>query len=249
MRSRVHVTLEEGVCELVIDNPRRKNALSLSLLDELEAALADAREGSARVVILAGAGDVFSAGADLADITGSVEDRAVDDAIERVVHGIRSLPAPVIAAIEGPCLGGAVTLALACDALVSSAESYFQVPATRMGLLYNPVAVARMHARLGSAILSRLLLFGEELNAESAARAGFVACVVSTGCARDRAWELARQASMGAPNAVAVTKSLLVALEGGETQLDRWNRIYADILGSPERGEAVAATKKRFGLN
>ena len=106
-----------------------------------------------------------------------------------------------------------------------------------------------MRARLGTAILSRLLLFGERLNAETAARAGFVACVVSVGCARDKAWELARQASMGAPDAVAATKSLLIALEGGETELDRWHRICTDILASPERGEAVAATKKRLGLN
>lgn len=247
MSGRVNATLKDGVCELALDNPRRKNALSLSLLNALKEALAGARDGNAYAVILTGAGDAFSAGVDLADITGTIDDLAVDEAIEQAVHEIQSLPPPVIAAIEGPCVGGAVDLALACDALIASDEAYFEIPATRLGLLYNPHAVRRMRARLSSATLSRLLLFGERLNAETAFRAGLVSCVVPVGCARDKAWEMARHASMGAANAVVATKELLAALDCGETELGRWDRIRVEILSSSERRKAVTRAKKRLG--
>jgi enoyl-CoA hydratase len=243
----VHVTIKDGIYELVLDNPGRKNALSLSLLDALKEALARARNDNARSVILTGAGDTFSAGADLTDIIGTIDDIVVDEAIEQAVHEIQSLPAPIIVAIEGPCVGGAVELALAGDALVVSDDAYFQIPATQLGLLYNPKAVMRMRARLSWATLGRLLLFGEQLNAETAFRAGLVSCVVAAGGARDKAWELGRCALMGEAHAVAATKELLVALDRGETELGRWDQIRAEILSSAERREAVSRAKKRLG--
>lgn len=240
----VHSVLEEGTCELVLENPGRKNALSLSLLRDLTSKLREARGNGTRAVILAGAGDAFSAGADLTELTGTLDDLAIDDAIEQAVQEMRSLPVPVIGAIEGPCMGGAVDVALACDVLVASQTAYFEVPATRMGLLYNPAAVARWRERVSSGALRTILLLGERVTADRAVAMGLVSFLSRTGGARDRAWELARRASSGDAEAIAATKGLLAALDDGETDLQSWDRIRTDILASPERLEAIARAKK-----
>ena len=242
--ARVQYTFEDGVCELVLDNPGRKNALSMSLLDDLNCKLIDAHDSNARAVVLTGSGHTFSAGADLADLTGTLDDLAIDTAIEQAVHHIHALPGPVIAAIEGPCIGGAVDIALACDALVVSEEAFFQVPATRMGLFYNPRAVMRWHSRLDAVALRSMLLLGERFTAEMAIGAGLASHRVPVGGARDKAWDLARAAALGTPEAVAATKDLLVALEGEDTDLKRWEKVYKKILGSSERRESVARAKK-----
>lgn len=242
----VHCTIEDGVCELVLDNPGRKNALSFSLLDRLNIRLGEARDSDARAVVLTGAGKVFSAGADLADLTGTSEDTAIDIAIEQAVNAIRSLPVPVIAAIEGPCMGGAVDIALACDALVVAEDAFFQIPATRMGLLYNPRAVLRWHSRLGAVALRSMLLLGERFTAEQAVSSGLAVHRVALGGSRNKSLELARVAAQGTRDAVAATKGLLAALEGGDTDLERWNQIHEQILSSPERRESVANARKKI---
>jgi enoyl-CoA hydratase/carnithine racemase len=237
-------TTKEGICEVVLDNPGRKNALSYALLDDLNRDLASATEDAARAVILTGAGDVFSAGADFADLTGTIDDLAIDEAIEQVVSRIREMPAPVFAAIEGPCMGGAVDIALACDFLVASEDSFFEVPAARLSLLYNPAAVRRWHARLSGLTLRRLLLLGERLTAAEAAQTGVVSHLVARGAALNESRKLAKLAIDGSRDAVAATKSLLAALEDGETDLARWEKIRREILDSPERRESVAGAKK-----
>ena len=88
--ARVHCRFEDGVCELVLDNPGRKNALSLSLLADLNSKLNKAGDEKARAVVLTGAGNTFSSGADLADLTGTADDLAIDKAIEQVVDHIRT---------------------------------------------------------------------------------------------------------------------------------------------------------------
>jgi len=234
---------KDGICELVLDNPGRKNALSYALLDDLNKGLASAREDEARAVILAGAGDVFSAGADFEDLTGTIDDIAIDDAIEQVVTQIREMPAPVFAAVEGPCMGGAVDIALACDFLVASEESFFEVPAARLSLLYSPDAIRRWNARLSGLTLRRLLLLGERFTAAEAAQAGVVSHLVAQGAALNESRKLAKCAIDGSRDAVAATKSLLAALEDGATDLARWEKVRREILDSPERRESVAGAK------
>jgi len=242
--AQVFITTKDDICELVLDNPGRKNALSYSLLNDLNKKLASARELGARAIILTGAGDVFSSGADFSDLTGTIDDLAMDDAIEKAVIQIREMPAPVFAAVEGPCMGGAVDIALACDFLVASKEAFFKVPAARLGLLYNPEAVRRWHARLSGLTLRRILLLGERFTAAEAVDAGVVSHLVGKGTALDESRKLANRAIDGSRDAVVATKDLLVALESGEMDLTRWEKARKEILESTERQESVARAKK-----
>lgn len=250
MSGRVSTTSRDGVLEVIFENARRRNALSLSLLSALARAIDDARAGDVRAVVLAGAGAGagFSAGADLADLTGTVADRAVDDAIQGAVASIRDCPLPVIAAIEGPCIGGGLEVALNCDAVVAAEGAYFALPATHLGLLYDPRAVARFHLRLNPAALRWLLLLGEQIDARTGAVMGLVARVVREGTARTEARALAERVATRSPHAIAATKKLLNEFEGGCARLDEWERVRLDILGSTERRERVQQAKARLGL-
>ena len=242
------IEIEDGVCTIILNKPGKKNALSLELLADLEHNLEKLQNNEdLRAVILQGADGSFSVGVDLADVTGTPADQEIDDQIERVNKLIQSLPVPCLAAIEGPCVGGAVTVALACDALVASENSFFEIPATRLGLLYNPGSVARLHARLGSATITRLLLFGERLNAQTALQSGMVSWIVPDGSAYEKALEIISKVA-NSTKAVAATKSLIIALEHGQQNLSDWNKIRNEILGSAERKGAVEKAKKRLGI-
>jgi len=242
------IEIEDGVCTIILNKPGKKNALSLELLADLEQNLEKLqKDEDLRAVILQGADGSFSVGVDLADVTGTPADQEIDDQIERVNKLMQSLPVPCLAAIEGPCVGGAVTVALACDALVASENSFFEIPATRLGLLYNPDSVARLHARLGSATLTRLLLFGERLNAQTALQSGMVNWIVPDGSAYEKALEIISKVA-NSTKAVAATKSLIIALEHGQQNLSDWNEIRNEILGSAERKGAVEKAKKRLGI-
>ena len=242
------IEIEDGVCTIILNKPGKKNALSLELLADLEHNLEKLQNNEdLRAVILQGADGSFSVGVDLADVTGTPADQEIDDQIERVNKLMQSLPVPCLAAIEGPCVGGAVTVALACDALVASENSFFEIPATRLGLLYNPDSVARLHARLGSATLTRLLLFGERLNAQTALQSGMVNWIVPDGSAYEKALEIISKVA-NSTKAVAATKSLILALEHGQQNLSDFNEIRNEILSSAERKGAVEKTKKRLGI-
>ena len=248
MSGRVATSSRDGVLEITFENAGRRNALSLSLLSALSRAIDDARAGDVGAVVLAGAGAGFSGGADLADLTGTLGDRAVDDAIAGAAASIRDCTVPVIAAAEGPCIGGALEVALSCDTIVAAESAYFAIPATHLGLLYDPRAVARLRHRLNPAALRWLLLLGERIDARTGAAMGLVARVVREGTARAEARALAERVSARSSHAVAATKKLLNELEGDCARLDEWERVRLDILASTERRERVEEAKARLGL-
>jgi enoyl-CoA hydratase/carnithine racemase len=247
MTEAIRVSQHSGFVSLCLNRPERKNALSLGLLRELSHALSTAIPSDTSAVIISGADGCFSAGADLADLSGTLTDLAVDDAIEEVTGKIRNLPVPVIAAIDGPCMGGAFDLALSCDHRIASAGAFFQVPATRLGLLYNPRSIVRMEHRLGRDTLFRLLVLGERFDATAALHAGMVSRIVA-GPSYDAAEAVALAAGENIGSAVAATKGLLDAIERSDYDAPAWEAARRLLLSSAERQAAVAGAKKRRGL-
>jgi enoyl-CoA hydratase len=246
MNESIQVTYREGVVSFYLNRPERRNALSLALLARLSDALSSEIRDDTSAVIVSGVDGNFSAGADLADLTGTLEDLGMDDAIEEVTRKIRNLPVPVIAAIDGPCLGGAFDLALSCDHRIASRDAFFQVPASRLGLLYNPRSIVRMRQLIGRDAVFRLLVLGERLDAIAARRAGIVSAVVE-GASYKAALKIAQAATGNFASAVAATKRLLNAIDGIDYDPGEWEKQRRALLSSPERRAAVASEKKRRG--
>lgn len=239
----IRVERKDDVVYISLDRPECRNALSLKLLAALRDALSAQSLAGASAVIITGEGNTFSAGADLSELTGTSRDTAMDDAIAAVVAAIRDAEMPVIASINGPCIGGAVDIMLACDLRIASEHAYFQVPATRLGLLYNPVAVARMHALLPRHALTQLLVLGERFDAEQALAVGLVTHARTKSDGEAAVAEITRSAEQNVAAAVAATKQLLNALDNGEFDPNYWQLRRREMLDSPERAAAISAAR------
>lgn len=231
-----------GVLELRLDVPDRRNALSTPLLRQL---VSELEVTEAEAVVIDGSGDCFCAGADLNEIEGSPRDNRFDEEVGAVVSTLRSTPAVVIAAIEGPCIGAGVELASACDLRIASSSAFFEVPAVRLGLLYNPVAVDGMVRRLGRLAVVRLLLIGERLEAKEALRVGAVDRVTGAGGARGVAVQLANEtAAAGLREVRAGTKRLIDDVGRAGFDPSAWQALRDQLSASPVRRCAVKKAKQ-----
>ena len=232
---------------LEINRPDRANALLCRTIRELEAEL-DAAEttesdptrfpdNGVSGVVITGGSRRFSAGADLAAFTGSLEDLEFDDEMERLCRRITHSPLPVVAAVEGACYGAAVDLAWACDAAVVSEGARLALPSTRLGILYNPVSVARLHSRLGSSVVRRLMVLQQELAGRDLPPGS--AIVTQPGTTVETAVRLV-QAVSADRGATATTKAVVASLDssaGFDPGL--WQTEREALLASPARREAL----------
>jgi len=157
-----------GVLVVTLDRPARRNAVDHATL----VGLAEAQEhaAAARVLVLTGAPQAFSAGADL---TG-VEEGEFARLLGRVLRGFTELPIPTIAAIDGPAVGAGTQLAVACDLRVATPPSRFGIPAARLGLVVDHWTVERLARELGWPIARAMLLAAETYDAAALHAAGAV---------------------------------------------------------------------------
>jgi enoyl-CoA hydratase/carnithine racemase len=211
----------------------------------LRTELAQAAAQSVRAIIVTGAGRCFSAGADVSELAGTADDIAFDDALTEVVSSIRNGPFLSIAAVMGACLGAGFDLACACDLRIVSPSAFFELPSVRLGILYNPTAIARLHKILPDATVRRLILLGERIEGRDAIAAGIAAKLADDGQIVEIANACARQA-IGAPLALIATKRLLAALEVSAADLGPWQETRVELLGSAERRDALQLAKARL---
>lgn len=164
---------------VTLDRPGKKNALHLDGWRDLIGALSRAGE-EARVAVLAGAGDAFCAGDDVATLASleSADDvEALSGRLYEGLFGIEALPVPVIAAVDGLAYGGGFELVAAADLAVATPAATFALPETRVGA-YPPYAAARIGALCGKKRLMELALTGEPIEAERAREWGLLNRVV-----------------------------------------------------------------------
>ena len=230
---------------LTLNRPKQRNALSYALLEELHQTLSSEIQSRCRAVIICGNSHCFSAGADLNELTGTIRDLEMDISISRVIDDIHRLSMPVVALMEGACIGGAVDIALACNVRVATDNAYFQIPATRLGLLYNPDSVARMSKLFPHETLTRLLVSGERFGAADAIQAGLVTHLVERHNSGASAAKYPQQTGTGTGQASASTRALLHALYHDQYDPVYWRAVRRDILASPERRDAIARAKKK----
>src|SRR5699024_3633684 len=169
---------------------------------------------NSRALILTGNDRAFSSGADLRGEAGSSEDIELDQA-NAIIRSIIEAPIPAIAAVSGPAAGIGCSLALACDYVVMSEDSYLMLPFTKIGLMPPFVkaglrpdggATALVAASAGRHRAMRMALTAEKLQAADALDWGLASEVVASGEHLDRAGALAAAFAQGAPQALATTK-------------------------------------------
>jgi enoyl-CoA hydratase len=166
----VHAARVGSVAVLTLDRPQRRNALDRATCAELAAAVSAAVASEARVLVLAGAGPHFCAGADLS----GVEDVSFADELRIALNALALAPLPTIAAVQGAALGAGTQLAVACDLRVAEPEARFGIPAGRLGLMVDHWTVRRLVQATGDGPARAMLLAAAELDGDLAYRLGLV---------------------------------------------------------------------------
>ncbi|QZH60905.1 enoyl-CoA hydratase/isomerase family protein [Mycolicibacterium farcinogenes] len=156
------------IAEFTIARPGRANALSHEVLDGLIATLRRLPAGC-DALLIAGSAAVFSAGADLGCVAGKCGDsRAVQSLIDELIETIETAPYPVAALYDGPCVGAAVEISLACDVRLATARGSLRIPATEIGTIYRPEGLENLSRRLPPLALQSMLLMGNRIPARLA---------------------------------------------------------------------------------
>jgi enoyl-CoA hydratase len=190
------VEIKDGVCALTIDRERRRNALDDPTLLQLRDALVRARQPDVKAIVFGGAGiKAFSAGSDIKEMaTQTYEQRLAHTELgQQIGDMIEQHPCPVIAAIEGFCLGGGLEMASACDYRIAGASATLGLPEVNINALPSWGGMSRIPRIVGVARAKELVMFGRTLDAETAKAWGLLAEVVPEGQARARAMALARE--------------------------------------------------------
>jgi enoyl-CoA hydratase/carnithine racemase len=169
-----------GIVRLTLDRPEKRNALSWELLGQLEQAIETiAADSTARVVVLAARGKVFSAGHDLSEMVGksAKEYRALFELCSRVMLGLRRMPQPVIARVHGLATAAGCQLVAACDLAVAAEEAAFATPGVKIGLFCTTPMIPLVRAIAAKPALE-MLLTGSPITARRALELGLVNRVV-----------------------------------------------------------------------
>ena len=203
---------------LLLDNPRRRNAISLSMWDGLLAGLERlATNPAIRVVVLAGAdGKHFCAGGDISEFSERL--REMENAPADGLKRLRTIDKPVIAMIEGYCLGGGMALAASCDLRIASETARLGIPAAKRGLSYD-YSMMRAVVDLVGVSRTKLIMFtARQFSAASALDMGLVDEVVPAADLRDHVIALADEIAGNAPLSVSASKFIIneVAKDAGD---------------------------------
>ena len=227
---------------LTLDYPERRNALAMpmrrALTDALEAVEADP---AVRAVVLTGAGGTFCAGGDISgmDATDLAAGRERFRATHALVRQMIKLRAPIVAAVEGYCVGAGLSLAMCCDTIIGAEDARFAAGFGRVGLIADLGLLHTLPARIGQGRARQVFLYGEQMGAAEAERIGMIDRVAPNGQALPAALERARLFESAAPLPLALTKQVLAA--GLDAALDAERELQSALFLSADHREGKAA--------
>ncbi|MFM9859204.1 enoyl-CoA hydratase [Pseudoxanthobacter sp. M-2] len=214
---RLRIAVEAPIGWLIVDHPERRNAVSLAMWKALPALVAalDA-EPAVRVIVLAGGGEqAFVSGADIAEFAEVRRDaasaRAYEDVNEAAFAALRMAAKPTVAMIRGPCFGGGVGLAAACDLRIAADDAVFSIPAAKLGIAYPPPAIADVVALVGASRAKDMFFTARRLDHAEALAIGLVDRVVPAADLRTETLALAETIAANAPLTIAAAKTAIAA--------------------------------------
>ena len=206
---------------LGINNPERRNALSLDMWQAASETLEKFAEDEAvRALVVFGAGGkAFASGADISKFE---EERTGADAVRhyrevsgRVYERLESFPKPTIAQISGYCIGGGLALALCCDMRFCAEDARFGVPAARLGIGYRPASQKRLFDLVGPGYGAEMMFTGRQVDAVEAARIGLVNRVLPNDKLEDFIADQTGRIAGNAPLSLATAKAVGIAIAKG----------------------------------
>jgi enoyl-CoA hydratase/carnithine racemase len=245
MTIRIERNAETGTATIHVDRPEKRNALSREMLTDLKTAFKNLpTEDGVRVLILRGADDVFSAGADIEEFAARVDDPRAEAAFVDVIHevyeAVEHCPVPVIAALEGPAVGAGTEIALAADLRVATPSA--SIALTEINIAMIP-PFERLTQYMSRGTVRELCLTGRPLDAQAAADAGVFNRLVDPADLDRTILDLAETIAEKSPHAIRRTKE---ALRYGETAtkaatIEYRKRLEYECYDHPDFAKSVRA--------
>jgi len=236
----------DRVAVITINRPEKRNALNIqtraegaAILDELRA------DDSVRVVVITGAGDkAFIAGADIAEFAGRTAISQREIMLERgLFNAVDTFPKPIIAMVNGYCLGGGCEVALACDIRVASETASFGQPEINLGIIPGGGGTQRLPRLVGEGKAMEMILTGEIIDAQTAFNLGLVNHVVPADQLEIKTMEIANRIAEKSPIALRLAKEAikLASRSNLDEGLRREVDLFALCFSSADKDEGVTA--------
>ncbi len=242
----VEAALSGKIGTLTLNNPRRHNCLSESVIQDLCAGLEELQKQGARVVILrAAAGvSVFSAGHDIRELpTHGRDPLTYNDPLRRAVRAIELYPAPVIAMVEGSVWGGACELVLSCDVIVASDDATFAMTISRMGVPYNISGVQNLMNMLGMGLCKEMMFTAQPTPVKRLVDMGIVSHAVLRARLETVTIGLANQIARNSPMVIGLLKEELRLLSAshnlGPETFERVQAMRRKVYDSTDYQEGI----------
>ena len=242
----LELSVDRPVATVLINRPDSLNALSASLVDELDDAVTKIQDSEEiEAVIVTGAGRAFVAGADIEEISrlGPAAGLRFCERGQGVFSRLERLEKPVVAAVNGFALGGGCELAMACHMRVASNRARFGQPEVKLGILPGFGGTQRLPRLVGRGVATQLILSGAMIDAEEALRIGLVNEVVEPDALLERARALLEECLANGPRAIAAA---LAAIRDGlelplEASFGVEAKLFSAACGTDEMLEGTAA--------
>ncbi|KAL6866869.1 ClpP/crotonase-like domain-containing protein [Trichoderma novae-zelandiae] len=237
-----------GVKVITFNRPQKRNALSNELLAEFLSKLSAAsKDAAVKVIVLTGSGGFFSAGADLQDIAAlDAADARSCRYLEDLCHGMASVRKPLLAAVEGPALGGGFEVALMCDLIFASqTQTYFALPEVKRGLIPGAGGTQRLTAALGKFKAMRTILLGKPITAEEGLSHGLVCELFEDGTVLKNTVKVAAELAANATEAMQLAKEAICRADslGRDDEFER--TLYYITFGTEEKKKGVNGFLKK----
>lgn len=234
------------VALIIINRPEKRNALNIQTREEGAAALEELREDdSVRVVVFTGAGErAFVAGADIGEFAGRTAMTQRDVMLGRSLFtAIDTFPKPVIAMVNGYCLGGGCELALACDLRIASDTAVFGQPEINLGIIPGGGGTQRLTRLIGEGKAMEMILTGDSVDAQTALSLGLINMVFPAAELEAKTMELANRIAEKSPVALRLAKEAVktAARSNLDEGLRREIDLFALCFSSEDKDEGVRA--------
>ena len=212
----------DGICYITLNRPKAGNAFTLAMMKEMKETLRIVDEDeSLKVAIITGTGKVFQAGADVAEMStmNPIDYLRFNKSVISIDEELERLRQPVIAAINGPAIGGGLGLALACTLRVIAESAWIAIPEVMLGVCPGSGLMQRLCSLIGKGRAAYLLLVGDRIDSQEALKIGLVNRVVPDGDVMRTAEDIAKKIMANAQIAVEMTKDALEL--GGNLPVER----------------------------
>lgn len=247
MSAPITLAIDGPVARLTLNNPGRRNALNEAMWEAIPGLLdeAAAAEG-VRVLVVTGAGGHFAAGADISEFEQvyATPERAAGYSrkIAAALDGLAAFPMPVIARIEGVCVGGGYALALACDLRFAATDVRIAITPGKLGLLYPFNDLKRLVDLAGVSTAKDLLFTARMVEAEEALSLKLVDRLEAQGELDARIEEYVEMIAAGSPRSARLTKSMLARIAAGQAEDDDETRaMFLEAFSSADFTEGYRA--------